>query len=264
MWLEDLERQFDFAHLRDYPGIGRLQSNALTRGMQEPPTELDENGDEYLVEVPRALGLRDLFTTFSTGKININTAPVPVIYGLLLSLDLDEANTVALDIRDYRNRFQEEIDPDVGVDRLDAGGAPDLGQPRREIPQTEESAEDPYGYGAFDPASAEMVTAPFEDLETNYFTDLSQIELIDGYDGGPLDLLRSDEGVERVSAEGDTLFRRVMYDLEKVAVFGSTYFEAELKAKPEKGRPGKAGFLTVKRDPDQGRIEVVLWKTQQK
>jgi hypothetical protein len=104
----------------------------------------------------------------------------------------------------------------------------------------------------------------YQDLETNYFTSLEQLVLIDGEDGGPNDLLRQDEGVKRVSAQEDTPFRRAKHDLEKVAVFGSTYFTAELKAKPKNGRSAKTGCLTVRRDPKKKLIEVILWKNFQR
>jgi hypothetical protein len=270
--LEDLQGQL--GRFADFPGLGRLKSNALTRGMQEPPVEIDEYGREYIPDSPTPIGLRDLFTTFSTGKININTAPAPVIFALLLSCSEDEANNVALDLRDYRNRFQEEIDPE-GVDRVEDGSAtPDFGQPRRVATEEDEEIDPvtglPYdgltdatsGYGmGLDGMDPESLVAPYQDLETNYFTDLRQIELIDGTDGGPIDFVRSDEGVERVSEEAGTLYQRVLADLGKVAVFGSTYFEATLKSKAEAGRRGNTGYLVLRRDPKRKKIEVVMWKT---
>lgn len=255
--LQDLQSQF--GRYADFPGMGRLFSNALTRGIAEPPVEIDEYGREYIVQEPRPIGLRDIFTTFSTGKINLNTASVPVLAAPLLSLTEMEASAVAIDIRDYRNRFQEEIAED-GVERVSGSQSPDLGQPRRRVPTEEESA---YGLDAVYGEEG-AYAAPYQDIETNYFTDLQQLELIDGTEGGPEDRLRRDEGVQRVSAEDDTLFRRVVRDYQKVAVFGSTYFEAELKAKPEKGRPGRTGYLVVKRDPKKKVIEVVMWRTEQK
>jgi hypothetical protein len=276
--LEELESQFgqfaDFGGM----GLGRLAGNALTRGMNEQPIAVDQNGEEYVVEVPRPIGLKDLFTTFSTGRFNINTASVPVLFGLLQSCSEQEANTVALGIRDYRNRFQEEID-DTGVQKVgsDKTAAPDLGQPKRRKKDDTATKSSAGAKGTkatsasaaaaipgVDPALAEDMQSSYQDLELNYFTSLDQIELIDGTDGGRDDLLRKDEGIQKVSAETDTLYRRVIFDLEKVACFSSTYFNAELKAKPKEGRAVKTGYLTIRRDTQKKMVEVVLWKNLQK
>jgi hypothetical protein len=235
--------------------------------MTEPPVLVDEYGYEQVAQAPKLLGLRDIFTTFSSGKINLNTASVPVLYALLLSLDTADANLVALDIRDYRNRFQEEM-TEEGVDRVTESETPDLGQPRRAPrEETEELlAEEEMGFdeSLYGTDAEGYDVAAYQDLETNYFTNLRQLELIDGTDGGPMDRLRQDEGVERVSVEQDSLYRQVLYDYEKVMVFGSTYFQAELKAKTKMGTVGKAALLTVRRDPSEKIIEVLMWKSIQK
>lgn len=82
--IHELERDygqfFDFAQF----GISANQANPMTRGMAELPLRYNHQTDEtYAVERPIPIGLKDLFTTFSTGKVNINTAPAPVLYGLL-------------------------------------------------------------------------------------------------------------------------------------------------------------------------------------
>jgi hypothetical protein len=277
--LQQLQEQF--GRFMDFPGLGldRLQQNALTRGMSEPPVGVDEEGNEYIVEPPLPLGLEDIFTTFSTGKININTASVPVLFALLSSLTDEEANLVALDIRDYRNRFQEELPDEEGVETVEESKNPDLGQPKRRSQRDKEKeaaasgsvdagtlpgAAGASGLPGLDALGMEGMESTYQNLETNYFTNLKQLELIDGTEGGPGDLLRSDEGVERVSDEQDTLLRRVERDLEKVAVFGSTYFNVELKGKPEKGRNVKTGYVTVRRDPQKGMIEILMWKELEK
>jgi type II secretory pathway component PulK len=271
--LEELQSQLGrFADLSGM-GLGRLQSNPLTRGMSELPTNVDENGREYVVERPVAIGLKDIFTTYSTGKINLNTAPVPVLYALLLSLSEEEANMVALDIRDYRNRYQEETEED-GVSRVaDAKQTPDLGQPRqppkdKEKKTTKETKDAATAAGATpgtDPSLLDSLDSSYQDMETNYFTELRQLELIDGTDGGPNDRLRQDEGVASVGeTKRDSLFDRVERDLEKVVVFGSTYFNAELKGKPKEGKALKTGYLTVRRDAKKRVVEVLMWKNLQK
>ena len=250
-----LEQYGQFA---DLPGmnLSRLQSNSLTRGMSERPMGEDENGEAFVLQPPKPIGLKDIFTTFSTGKINLNTASVPVLFGLLLSVDEEEANTIALDIQDYRNREQQIADEE-GVERVDDGldQLPDLGQPRRSAPPEEDDLE----------AEEEaMLENTYQDMETNYFTNLQQLELIDGVDGGPEDLLQRGQGVDRVSAEDDPLLRRVTNDFQKVMVFGSTYFTVEMKTKTRTSRSIKTHTVVIKRDVEKGRVEVVMSKELQK
>jgi hypothetical protein len=267
------ELQADLGRFADLTGmgLGRLQSNPLTRGMSELPTNFDEEGREYVVERPVAIGLKDIFTTFSSGKINLNTASAPVIYALLLSLSEEEANLVALDLRDYRNRYQEEVEEE-GVASV-AGGkeSTDLNQPKRKKTDEKEKAA-ATGPGAAaagtapgtDPSLVDSLESSYQDLETNYFTEIRQIELIDGTDGDVNDVLRQDSGVSRVGGERESVFDRVVRDLEKVAVFGSTYFNAELKGKPKDGKSMKTGYLTVRRDTKKRTVDVVMWKNLQK
>ncbi|MBI4601207.1 MAG: hypothetical protein HY721_04520, partial [Planctomycetes bacterium] len=279
--LEELQTQY--GQFADFPGLGlsRLASNPITRGMQEPAIAMDQDGSEYLVEVPKAIGLKDIFTTFSSGKININTASVPVLYALLRSLSDEDANLVALDIDDYRRRFQEEVDEEGGVSDVTAGSeTPDLGQPKRRKRDEEEEKKKAAAAGAagssslagaggipgVDPALLEEYSgSSYQDLELNYFSSLEQVELIDGTDGSRDDRLRRDEGVEKVSKEDEeSLFRRVIRDLEKVAVFSSTYYSAELKSKPKEGKGVKTGYLTVRRDAKTGMLDILMWKNLQK
>jgi hypothetical protein len=49
-----------------------------------------------------------------------------------------------------------------------------------------------------------------------------------------------------------------------VKTFSSTYFNAELKAKPKNGASIKTGYLTVRRDTKKKMVDVVLWKNLQK
>ena len=272
--LQDLQSQLgQFADLAGF-GFDPMKANPLTRGMSEQLIEMDQDGNEYVMEKPFPMGLRDLFTTWSSGKINLNTAPYPVIYGLLVSLSIDEANLVALDIRDYRNRFQEEVEEE-GVDRVggsvtgsDAKSAPDLGQPKRQKKdETGASSKDTAAssldsLAGMDAAALDELSA-YQDVETNYFTSLDQLELVDGTEGDASDRLRKDEGVERVDVEQDTLLRRVQNDLGG-CVFGSTHFNAELRAKPKNGGAVKVGHLSLRRDTKKKMVEVLMWKNFQK
>ncbi|MCH2374886.1 MAG: hypothetical protein MK538_11915, partial [Planctomycetes bacterium] len=253
----------EFGAFGDLPpefGMDRLASSGMTRGMADWPTGEDEEGREIILEPPKAVGLRDLFTTYSTGKINLNTASVPVLYGLLLSLEDDEAQDVALNIADYRNRFKDE-----GGEGEDGDAPRTVGQEADgTTPSTRELAEEAAAMAGIDSGELEgmmgQLGSTYQDINTNYFTSLEQIEMVDGTEGGADDLLRRDEGVERVDVEGDTLFRRVMHDYQKVAVFGSSHFEVAMKAKREKSRSVKHGKLVVRRDIQRRMIEILMWR----
>jgi len=269
--LRELESQLgQFADLAEF-GFDPMKANPLTRGMSEQVIDMDQDGNEYVLEKPFPIGLRDLFTTWSSGKINLNTAPYPVIYGLLVSLSIDEANLVALDIKDYRNRFQQEAEEE-GVEKVggsDEKSSPDLGQPKRQKKdETKASSKDAMASSSLgslagmDPAALDELAA-YEDVETNYFTSLEQLELVDGTEGDASDRLRKDEAVERVDVEQDTLLRRVQHDLGG-CVFGSSYFNAELRAKPKQGGAVKVGHLSVRRDTKRKMVEVLMWKNFQK
>jgi hypothetical protein len=238
--------------------------------MQELPMAVDENGEDYVVEVPRPIGLKDLFTTFSTGMININTASVPVLFALLQSSSEEEANLVALNIRDWRKRFQEETDEEgiatVGTEKDSSGRPGSRGRRDGGSNPGASLTAGAAGTPGVDPNLADpSMESSYQDLELNTFTDLQQLELIDGTDEGRDDLLRKDEGIAKASTEeNDTLYRRVLKDLQKVAAYSSTYFNAELKAKPKEGRSVKTGYLTVRRDTKKKMVDVVLWKNLQK
>ena len=115
-----------------------------------------------------------------------------------------------------------------------------------------------------DPTLASTLGSSYQELETNYFTSLEQLELIDGTTGGAEDRLRRDEGVERVDEEDDSLFRRAIHDMEKSVVFGSTYFTAELKGKSKESRSVKTAHLTVRRDYKSRLVEVLMWKNSER
>ncbi len=237
-----------------YAGLGAL-GNPLTRSMQEYPEDVDGLG---LLVPPQPIGLRDIFSTHSSGKININTASPPVIYGLLLSLEEEEAQKVALDVESYRYLYQEEMSPEElegGVAGVDDARSPDLGQPRRQPPEEDELLEE----DGFTEEMSEM-TAGLENPETNYFTDLRQLVLIDGEEGDADDFLTENTGVEVIDADFKTPYQRVRDDLSQVVVFGSSYFAVTLKIKADGSPVVREGTLLVHRDVEARRIEVIQWK----
>lgn len=255
---------------QNFGTFGALQANPLTSGMTGPAQVFDEDGNEYIEQPQKPVGLREIFTSFSSGKININTAPVAILYALLPSLkegNEEEAETVALGINDYRYEFQE-WEEEEGVDTGNAGADPvkNLGQPRRPLPPEDEEFTEGFDLESMvglDQLGAADSGAPLADVETNYFTTLEQIELIDGTAGDAEDLLSSDVGIDRVDAEDDPLMQRVLNDYRKVMCFAGTYFTIELKAK-SKGSPlVKSGILIIKRDAQNKLMEVILWKELQ-
>jgi len=259
-------------HGREFPGIGGLNANSLTRGMTGPAQVFDEEGYEYIEQPERPIGLREIFTTFSAGKININTASVPVLYALLLSLkegNEEEAETVALQINDYRFEFQQfEGEEGVEAPEVGADALKDLGQPKRPLPPEEDELGEGLdlnsmvGLDEMGLASS-GASAPMADTETNYFTNLEQIELVDGSAGDATDLLTSEVGVDRVDAQDDPLLQRVLNDYRNVMCFAGTYFTIELRAKTQGSPVVKSGIMVIKRNAQEKLMEVIFWKELQ-
>ena len=259
-------------HGREFPGIGGLNANSLTRGMTGPAQVFDEEGYEYIEQPERPIGLREIFTTFSSGKININTASVPVLYALLLSLkegNDEEAETVALQINDYRFEFQQfEGEEGVEAPEVGADALKDLGQPKRSrSPEEDELGEgldlnSMVGLDEMGRASS-GASAPMADTDTNYFTNLEQIELVDGSAGDATDLLTSEVGVDRVDAQDDPLLQRVLNDYRNVMCFAGTYFTIELRAKTQGSPVVKSGIMVIKRNAQEKLMEVIFWKELQ-
>ena len=218
------------------------------------------------------IGRQDLFTTFSSGKININTASVPVLYALLPSLregNDEEAENVALLINDYRFEYQEyeEEEAGAGVEGAEQTVLKDLGQPKRPLPPEEDELGGELDFNSMvgiDQMGLDGTgSSPMADVETNYFTNLEQIELVDGTTGDADDLLTSDVGVDRVDAEDDPLLQRVLNDYRDVMCFAGTYFTIELKAKTQTSPLVKSGIMIIKRNVQEKLMEVVLWKELQ-
>lgn len=245
--------------LGHFPGLGAL-GNPLTRSMEEFPEDIDGLG---LLVPPQPIGLRDLFCTYSTRKLNLNTAPPQVIYGVLVSLAPQDAEKVALDLEAYRYLYQEEVSEEEAagaVQGAEDGRSKDLGQPKRQRKEEEEEDAAAAGGGLGEEGADVTGMTSFENPETNYLTDLRQLVLIDGEDGSSEDLLRENEGVDVVDADFQSPFQLVKHDLEQIAVFGATYFTAELKIKTEKSPVVKEGELVIFRDLENRRIEILQYK----
>ncbi len=277
--LEEMKLNFGLSQFASMPGFGRL-GNPMTQNAKEYYVDVDEYGNEFIRVPPRPIGLKDLFTTHSTGKININTTSVPILYSLLNLIHDTErdgafrAQAIALQIEAYRQSMQPEEDP-ADSSATAAQPAPGDNRPKRPAPKADEkTARGSRGslQGLQERAGtltaedlAEVSSGENLDYETNYFTNLQQIKFIDGEDGGPDDFL-TEEGTAVTTAdlEQKTPLQKVIHDYQQVMVFGSTYFTAILKSKGEKSAAVKVGYLTLHRNVSARRIDVVQWKELQK
>lgn len=250
---QDLEMlQAQYGAYASFPEVGGLLGNSLTRNMSDLPENYDATG---IAVAPMPIGLRDIFTTVSSGKINLNTAPRPVIYGLLLSLPEEEAEMVAYNLEAYRHEYQEE-EPEEGIESDST--VKDYGQPRRQVP-TEEELEDELE----DPELMAGGTG-YQDYETNYFTDLRQIVLIDGQEGGSEDFLTDEDGVDIIDEDYQSPLQLVTHDLQNSITFGSSYFTVRLKIRSQDSPVVKSGELLIHRDTRGGRMEVIQWKEHER
>jgi hypothetical protein len=68
-----------------------------------------EQTEEGVLEIARPLGLRDLLTTHSTGKLNLNTARPEVLAALILGFeDIEEAREIGIQIDTHLNSYVVE------------------------------------------------------------------------------------------------------------------------------------------------------------
>ena len=211
--------------------------NPGVNSMAGPPVPDNEEGTG-IVPPPEPVGLKHLLCTFSSGKININTAPMEVILALLQgggepdNWDPDEKLEIGLAIIEHLNGYTEDY-----------------------LEQLEE--EDLGGYGAYDEAEEDYLSdrgvAPAEDLPTNYFRSLADLKNI-----GEGELLETE--VDRGSSEqspGNLLNK----DLQTAAVFSSEYFLVRVVAKGE-GFRQEAEFV-VHRDIKKKVVSVEYFRERQ-
>ena len=103
----------------------------------------------------------------------------------------------------------------------------------------------------------------FQNADTNYFTEIRQIELVDGWDTAPDEDLLFSGGVRSVSAEDGNLLQQVLHFLVpgKTVSFGSNYFTATLKLKTKDSPTVKEGSVVVYRDTRSShqQMTVLQW-----
>ncbi|MEM7165683.1 MAG: hypothetical protein AAF581_09475 [Planctomycetota bacterium] len=205
--------------------------------------EAEDLGGPGVVWIPRPFGLRDVLTTYSAIKepaspvpgadekeypaLNLNTARAEVILALLRpDFDWDEGRDVAIQIENYLNTYAEEETEDAAGDLV--------------ADASTESSLDPY---------AEEEEEP---IEFNVFRQLTDLREIDE---------EWSEDAEQIEAVNETVYTRLQKNLQKIAVFRSTYFTAYLNGKLE-GHPLEGELvLERKEDDDENReVRVVYWR----
>ena len=285
------EVQGEFGNNQSFPFLGGLMGNSLTRNMEEIPDNEEGTG---LAVAPKPIGLKDIFCTISSGRVNLNTARPPVVYALLLSLDEDEAFHVAEHLEVYRHEYQQEVYQEdledgesVAEQTEDEDGCPQLGQPRHTLTEEEVLAREEGDYASYNSfmegssggqdmlgglaglggggmgsMGSGMFGGGMENAHTNYLTSIQQIELVDGCDESSIDRLSSvNQGVETVSAEFASPLQRLQQNLilgDNVS-FGSNFFTATIKTKTKDSPTVKTGSLIVLRDTYEKQITVLQW-----
>jgi len=236
--MEDLRQYMELPDVRQLNGIGRgfMPGSTALAGMPLPDNE-DGTG---ITRPFQPIGLKHLFCAFSNGKININTAPIEVLLALLQGGGAPDAwdSLTKLEIcraivahRDrYTDEYLQELeDREAGI-----------------LPEEEE---------ALDPATQFQSMVATEDLKTNYFTNLADLEKIE-VDGEPILKAAIDSGASDRSPA--VLLRK---DLKDVAAFASEFFEVRLVAKGEGFR--QEADLVIHRDLAGKALSVVYYRERQ-
>jgi hypothetical protein len=271
------ELQGMYGQFTTFPELGRM-GNPMTKNMEEYSEVEQENGDVVLMIPPMPLGLKDLFTTFSAkAKININTAPFPILYALLpLVIDTEpqgetRAQGIALNIEAYREKLQSEggeasssgIAGVTGKDSTSQRSGKSLKQKDAARLLGDSGAAAAAGLTPEELAAASSASGS-ANYSTNYFTSMEQqLKLIDGEDGSKEDYL-NDQGIDSVELEKKSPLQKVLFDYKQVMDYKSNFFTATLKSKSENSPAIKTGYLTVYRNVQKKRIEIVQWIELQK
>ena len=69
----------------------------------------------------------------------------------------------------------------------------------------------------------------------------------------------NDQGVDSVELEKKSPLQKVLFDYKQVMDYKSNFFTATLKSKSDDSPAIKTGYLTVFRNVQKKRIEVVQW-----
>lgn len=200
-----------------------------------------EETDEGVTEIPRPLGLRELFTAFADVQdvkqpskrrwpaLNLNTCRPEILMALMIVSfdDFDEAREVALQINDHLNTF-EGIDDDEDESTVNNNAA------ESDDDETSEDDEE------------------LEEPQMNVFRQFDDI--------GQVNEEEWVSDTDQQISDQQSIFTRLKNDLENVAVFKSTHFTAILDGKS--GHHPIRGELVVKRQEkgDKKWIQVLYWR----
>ncbi len=182
-----------------------------------------EEVEDGLEEIPQPLGLRDLLTAHSSGRLNLNTARPELVVGLLLSFDdFDVALDLAYEMQDYLDSKQSDEDEE----------------------EDEGSEGDPASGGS----GSSGATETEEEEETQEFNVFATLD----------DLAKVNEEWEaELPNQEETILARLKRDLAKVG-FRSEYFTTRLRGK-HKGQE-QAAEQVLHRDTRHDKIRVLAWK----
>ncbi|MCA8960567.1 MAG: hypothetical protein KDC38_08640 [Planctomycetes bacterium] len=153
-----------------------------------PGTEETEDG---VIEIPRPLGLRDVLTPYSSGRINLNTARPEIVLALLIDMEeyedaLSVAESIDLRLTSYVQTDEDEADTGTGTDE--------------ETEQTQ---------------------------EFNTFTVIDDLRAIDEED----DDIDWEESVATYDGDDMKIWDIILKDLKPVATYTSVFFDAKIVAR---------------------------------
>lgn len=226
----------DFEELKTSFGLsGSLRPGVTSLSNAAPPDNEDGTG---IMRPPRSVGLKDLFCTFSTGKVNLNTAPLEVILSLLQggdpnggAWDPDQKLEVGQAIVYWRDQYTEDY-----------------------LLELEEQALE--GYTEEDELGDFSSMFGAQDLQTNIYTNIQDVNKIKIGDEEILKDTQVDSGASERSPS--VLVRN---DLKSCTVFRSDYFEIRMVAQGEGFR--QEANMVVHRDINNKALSVIYYRERQ-
>ncbi len=243
--LEELEEEELYADDEFYSGFDEFGAG-IYEGFEENE---DATG---LIPIPEPLGLSDVLTCFSSGRINLNTARREVLIALLVNVsDFEAAWEIANEIDVHLNTYldAQTDDSSPGTSAPSPGGTS----------QDAENALSQFGIdssvlggsaGSSGAGGDESgLDEEEEQVDFNVFTDFPQVIAVNE-EWNSNDILIDDQ---RIADHLQT-------DLQPVSTFKSRYFTARLKGVKEKQE--LEGELVLVRYND--RIQVLSWKSLSK
>jgi len=167
-----------------------------------------EQTDEGVLEIARPLGLRDLLTTHSTGKVNLNTARPEVLAALLLGFeDIEEAREIALQIDTHLNSYAIEDEEEAGTPAGEETAGETEGQEFNEFKSFEDvgKVDETWSEGsASEPSVLDLIRESLEPVSafrSTFFTLQLKAEREDRTLSGTMQAVRQDHDIIVISWE---------------------------------------------------------------